>query len=160
MSLDEMLKGESKNIGYKSGLPKKSERYMKSIIAFANTSGGKLIIGIDDGSRKVVGVPKDSVFQIMDGFANAISDCCEPQIIPNITFQTVDGKCIVIVEIYPGSNRPYFLKNTGKENGTYVRIGGTSRVADCIKIRELGIEGAGIFGNRRYVPGKSLQGQR
>ena len=66
MDLHEMLKGESKNIEYKSELPKKSERYMKSIIAFANTSGGKLIIGIDDDSRMAVGVPKDSVFQVMD----------------------------------------------------------------------------------------------
>lgn len=51
MDVGELLKGESKNIEYKSELPKKSEKYMKSVIAFANTSGGKLIIGIDDGSN-------------------------------------------------------------------------------------------------------------
>ena len=86
MILEGVLKGESKNIEYKSELPRKSERYMKSIIAFANTSGGRLIIGIDDNTREVVGVHKDSVFQIMDGIANAVSDSCEPQIIPDITF--------------------------------------------------------------------------
>ena len=35
MTLDEILKGESKNIEFKSELPKKSERYIKSIIAFS-----------------------------------------------------------------------------------------------------------------------------
>ena len=65
MTLDEILKGESKNIEFKSELPKKSERYIKSIIAFANTSGGKLIIGIDDTTREIIGVNKEAVFQIM-----------------------------------------------------------------------------------------------
>lgn len=86
MTSDEILKGESKTVEFKSELPKKSEKYMKSIIAFANTSGGRLIIGVDDETRAVVGVNKESVFQIMDGIANAIYDCCEPQIIPDITF--------------------------------------------------------------------------
>ena len=99
MIFEELLKGESKNLEYKSELPVKSEKYMKSVVAFANTSGGKLIIGIDDETRKVVGVDKDSVFQNMDRIANAISDSCEPQIIPDITFQNIDGKCVVIVEI-------------------------------------------------------------
>ena len=120
MIFEELLKGESKNLEYKSELPVKSEKYMKSVVAFANTSGGKLIIGIDDETRKVVGVDKDSVFQNMDRIANAISDSCEPQIIPDITFQNIDGKCVVIVEIYPGRNRPYYLKNAGKNRGVYV----------------------------------------
>ncbi len=144
MTSDEILKGESKTVEFKSELPKKSEKYMKSIIAFANTSGGRLIIGVDDETRAVVGVNKESVFQIMDGIANAIYDCCEPQIIPDITFQTVDGKCIVIIEIYPGGNRPYYLKSIGKEQRTYIRIAGTSRQADSIKIKELEMEGSNL----------------
>ena len=142
MIFEELLKGESKNLEYKSELPVKSEKYMKSVVAFANTSGGKLIIGIDDETRKVVGVDKDSVFQNMDRIANAISDSCEPQIIPDITFQNIDGKCVVIVEIYPGRNRPYYLKNAGKNRGVYVRVAGTSRLADETKIRELELEGS------------------
>ncbi len=145
MTLDEILKGESKNIEFKSELPKKSERYIKSIIAFANTSGGKLIIGIDDTTREIIGVDKEAVFQIMDSIANAISDCCEPQIVPDITFQTLDGKCIVIVEIYPGANRPYYLKQVGRETGTYIRVAGTSRPADMTKVKELEIEGRNLF---------------
>lgn len=141
MFFEEISKGESKNIEFKSELPRKSERYMKTIIAFANTSGGKLIVGIDDITRQVVGVEKEKVFQIMDNIANAIADSCEPQIVPDITFQTIEGKSIVVVEIYPGANRPYYLKQIGKEHGTYIRIGGTSRPADFMKIKELELEG-------------------
>lgn len=76
--IEDILKGESKNIEYKIALPEKSDKYLKSVVAFANTSGGKIIIGIDDKEKKIVGVDEKSVFQIMDKIANAISDSCEP----------------------------------------------------------------------------------
>ncbi|MDO5432953.1 MAG: ATP-binding protein [Eubacterium sp.] len=91
-----------------------------------------------------MGVDKESVFQIMDGIANTISDCCEPQIIPDITFQTIEGKCIVMIEIYPGANRPYYIKSRGKDHGTYIRVGGTSRQADHVKVKELEMEGRNL----------------
>ena len=75
--IEDILKGESKNIEYKIALPEKSDKYLKSVVAFANTSGGKIIIGIDDKEKKIVGVDEKSVFQIMDKIANAISDSCE-----------------------------------------------------------------------------------
>ena len=141
MTIEEIMQGESKHMEYKAALPKRSETYIKTMIAFTNTSGGTLIIRIDDSSRSEIGVDKDSVFQIMDSIANAVSDSCEPQIVPDISFQTIEGKCIVIVEIYAGTNRPYYLKHTGKENGTYIRVAGTSRQADAVKLKELELEG-------------------
>lgn len=144
MTFEDIIKGESKNVEFKSELPRKSDKYMKSIIAFANTSGGVLVIGIDDETKAIIGVDKESVFQIMDGIANTISDCCEPQIIPDITFQTIEGKCIVMIEIYPGANRPYYIKSRGKDHGTYIRVGGTSRQADHVKVKELEMEGRNL----------------
>ena len=45
---DTLFSGESKNIEYKVTLPDKSEKYMKTIVAFANTQGGKLIVGVEN----------------------------------------------------------------------------------------------------------------
>ena len=86
--------GESKNIEYKVTIPKQSERYVKTIIAFANTQGGRLIIGIDDQTHEVVGVDQDTLFRDMDRIANAVSDMCEPQIVPDIEPKTIDGICV------------------------------------------------------------------
>ena len=144
MIIEDILRGESKNIEYKVVLPEKSDIYLKSVVAFANTSGGEIIIGIDDKEKQIVGVDEKAVFEIMDQIANAVSDGCEPQIIPDITFQTISGKCVVIVEIYPGANRPYYIKSAGKTHGTYVRVAGTSRPADAVKIRELEMEGTNV----------------
>ena len=139
-----MLSGESKNIEYKVTLPDKSEKYMKTIVAFANTQGGKLIVGVDDNSHQVIGVDNDILFELMDSIANAVSDSCMPQIIPDIEPQTMEGKTVIVVSVEAGKNRPYYLKSKGKENGTYIRVAGTSRQAFPEKIRELEMEGARI----------------
>ena len=70
---DTMFSGESKNIEYKVSLPDKSEKYMKTIVAFANTQGGKLIVGVDDKTHQIVGVENEVLFQLMDGIANIFS---------------------------------------------------------------------------------------
>ncbi len=143
MTLEEIKHGESKNMEFKIQLPDDSRRYMKTVVAFANTSGGKIILGVDDVTKDIVGVDRNSVFQIMDQIANAVSDMCVPQIVPDITFQTIEGKCIVQIEIYPGQNRPYYLRSQGKENGTYIRVAGTSRPADEAVLKDLEYQGAG-----------------
>jgi ATP-dependent DNA helicase RecG len=52
--LDQIQLGESKTLEFKSVLPQ-HDQIAKTIVAFANTSGGKLLIGVND-ARKVVGV--------------------------------------------------------------------------------------------------------
>ena len=94
--MDTMFSGESKSIEYKVTLPDKSEKYMKTIVAFANTQGGKLVVGVDDKTHEIVGVENEILFQLMDGIANAVSDSCMPQIIPDIEPQTIDGKTVML----------------------------------------------------------------
>lgn len=144
MMIDEIIRGESRNVEFKVKLPDISEKYTKTIVAFANTQGGQLIVGVDDVSRKVVGVDNDEAFKIMDSIANAVSDSCMPQIVPNIELQTVDNKTVIVVTVTPGPNRPYYLKSKGKENGTFIRVAGTTRPAHPEKIKELEMEGAHI----------------
>ena len=102
MSIEEILAGESKNVEFKENLPEKSIKYMKSVVAFANGIGGKIIFGIADKTREVVGFDKEDVFKKMDAIANAVSDSCEPAIIPDITLQTIEGKTVIVVEVSKG----------------------------------------------------------
>lgn len=102
MLTDEIKAGESAYIEFKREVPQKSEKYIKSVIAFANTAGGKIVIGIDDETHEIVGVDKDGVFKIIDNITNTISDMCRPQIFPNIGVNTIDGKSVIVINIYPG----------------------------------------------------------
>ena len=144
MTINEIIKGESKNREFKGELPNKSEKYTKTVVAYANTQGGKIIFGIDDKTHEIIGIDDNDLFATMDSIANAISDSCEPQIIPDIEPNTIDGKNIIIVSVESEHHRPYYLKSKGKNKGTYVRVGGTTRPASLDKIKELEMEGEKI----------------
>lgn len=142
MLLEEIKNGENKEIEYKRELPKHSDKYMKSVIAFANSYGGKIIFGVEDKTREIVGVDEEKAFEMMDSIANAISDSCEPAIIPDITLQIVDNKKLIVVEVAASTQRPYYIKSLGREDGVYVRVAGTTRHADETRLKELMFEGA------------------
>lgn len=142
MLLEEIKNGENKEMEFKRELPEKSERYIKSVVAFANSYGGKIIFGVEDKTREIVGVDDAKAFQMMDAITNAISDSCEPAIIPDISLQTVEGKKLIVVEISAAPQRPYYVKSLGKEKGVYIRVSGTTRHADELRIKELMFEGS------------------
>lgn len=100
------------------------------------------MFGIEDQTLRVVGVSDDQVFTIMDAISNAIADSCEPLIIPDISMRDIDGKTVIVAEILPGAQRPYFIKSMGREQGTFVRVAGTTRQADAATIKELLFEGS------------------
>ena len=130
---------------------------MKSVAAFANGTGGKIIFGIADKTREVIGFDKEDGFKKMDAIANAVSDSCEPAIIPDITLQTIDGKTVIVVEISEGRQRPYYIKALGKEGGVYVRVAGTTRLADEHMIKELMFEGSNRYFDQALCTGLTIK---
>ena len=91
MTAEEIIRGESLNVVFMKSLPDKNEKILKTIVAFANSSGGKLIIGVEDDTEKIVGVDTDEFFSLMHRITSAVSDSIEPQIAPHISFSTVEG---------------------------------------------------------------------
>lgn len=127
MTIEEIMKGERENIEYKIDIPTKSENYMRTVVAYANANGGRLVFGVENNSWKVVGFDKEEVFQKMDAITNAIYDSCEPKIAPNVEIQEFDGKYIIVVDIPAGMQRPYCIKSQGVIDGVYIRVSGTTR---------------------------------
>ena len=156
MTIEAILAGESKNVEFKENLPEKSIKYMKSVVAFANGTGGKIIFGIADKTREVVGFAREDVFEKMDAIANAVSDSCEPAIIPDISLQTIDGKTVIVVEVSEGRQRPYYIKALGRDGGVYVRVAGTTRLADEYMIKELLFEGSNRYYDQALCTGLNI----
>lgn len=106
----------------------------KEIVAFANTEGGKLYLGIaDDGS--VIGI--DNVESVMNRLTNLVHDTILPDLMPFIQVRPVnmDGKDVVVVDVSVGTERPYYLKKEGlRPSGVYVRRGSA-----CFPLNEAGI---------------------
>lgn len=153
--IERITQGESKVLEFKETLPE-SKKYIKTILAFANTSGGQLLIGVRD-DKTIIGVEPDEAIRMMDRISNAISDLCEPMIMPNIYLTSLEGKTIIVVEVYPSKNTPHFIKGEGMENGTYIRVGATTRVADSTKLQELQMQGKHVSYDKVIYRGEAVQ---
>lgn len=156
MAEDTLFSGESKNVEYKVTVPDKSEKYMKTVVAFANGRGGRIVFGIDDKTLEIVGMDADHVFKTMDAITNAISDSCEPSIRPEVSLQTISDKTVIIVEIFPGAQRPYYIKSQGMIDGTYVRVSGTTRHVEGYMLKELILEGQNRYFDCEICPNMTV----
>jgi len=141
---DIIKKYEVDRVEFKRELPDQHNKWLKTVVAFANTSGGTIVIGIEDKTNRVVGVEKSEVPAACDIIADAISDAITPQIMPDIFVEGIDGKSVIFVEVFPSPYRPYYIASLGKEKGTFVRVGGTTRLADAAILKELELEGANM----------------
>lgn len=135
MNIIEILKSpEGKSLEFKREFPS-SVSLAKTAIAFANTSGGKIMVGIEDGTRRIVGV--DNPLEIEEKLCSIITDLVTPQILPEIEILSYKNMQVVAIQIYPSPLKPHYLKAKGPSNGAYVRIGSTNRVADDRFIAEI-----------------------
>ncbi|ADR18489.1 RNA-binding domain-containing protein [Calditerrivibrio nitroreducens] len=156
MRLDEIIKQpENRKLEFKESLPNKID-LCKTIVSFANDAGGEIYIGVKNNPREIIGVPEEELLEIEETITNIISDNCYPIILPEISFINHDGKYVVVVKIYKGNNPPYYLKSKGKENGTYIRVGSSNRLANKDIIDELERQKQGISFDSLPVYSKSI----
>ncbi len=106
----------------------------KEIVAFANTEGGDLYIGIrDDGT--IIGI--DDADDVMTRISNVAHDSILPNILPFIQIQPIEieGKQVIKASVSVGTERPYYLSKEGlTPRGVYVRVG-----TACMPLSENGI---------------------
>jgi ATP-dependent DNA helicase RecG len=136
MKISEILKlPEDKSLEFKREIPKNRQNLLKTVVAFANGTGGRICVGVND-DRSVTGI-KEEPFDLEEKLSNVIFDSISP--IPNVFFQTaaIDDKVIFIIRVLAGANKPYYLKKPGPEDGIFVRVGSTNRKADAQIVAEL-----------------------
>ncbi|MGE0079592.1 MAG: RNA-binding domain-containing protein [Bacteroidales bacterium] len=119
---------EGRRLEFKETLPTNAD-LAKTIIAFANDAGGDLYIGVKNNPREIVGINESDRVDLEEKVSNIIHDSCEPVILPEITFISLEDKHLIKVHIYKGSNPPYHIKNRAIAENTYIRVGSTNRQA-------------------------------
>ena len=127
--------GASKTMEFKVELPQ-GNQLAQTICAFANRAGGYLLIGVAD-SGEVIGLSSEAINEYLEKIPNLIHDTIFPMLIPEIYSVTISNKAVLVIQVYPGSNLPYYLKSKGKMEGTYVRVGRTNKRADIEMIKDL-----------------------
>ncbi|WP_245535497.1 RNA-binding domain-containing protein [Sphaerochaeta pleomorpha] len=111
-----------------------SEAFCKEVIAFANSDGGYLYIGVDDTGTQVGVADVDETYNLI---TNVIRDSILPDITMFIKY-TLQENHVICLEISEGANKPYYLHRKGlKPSGVYVRQGSSSVPASPEQIRQM-----------------------
>ena len=122
---------ESEKVEFKSRV---TEDIYKEIIAFANTDGGIVYVGVDNNGN-AVGLT--DVDQEYTRITNGIRDAIMPDVTMFVRFTIQENK-VVRITVNEGSNKPYYLKGKGlKPSGVYVRQGASSVPASAEQIRRM-----------------------
>lgn len=133
---------ESSTLEFKVDIPK-NDQISKTVIAFANGLGGRIIIGIDDQGT-IVGIDEERAESLLENLDKMIFESCSPKIIPHIYLQRLGNLLTLIVEVSTGMSRPYYLKSLGPQEGVFVRVGRSTVRADYETIQELQWKSRGI----------------
>ena len=134
---------ESKSLEFKAKLPK-FQSLIKTCIAFANGSGGSIMIGVEDNTRRIIGITEEDRDKIYDGFLNSLYDSTSPNIFAQIYENNFNGILILTIKIPTSPKKPYFLKNVGIPKGVYLRVGSSTRSATNEYVEDLIREGQRI----------------
>ncbi len=130
MSLFQLInKGEHQQQDFKYCI-NDSKKIAKSLVAFANTNGGRLLIGVKDNG-KVVGIKSDEEFYMVEAAAKIYSK-------PTISFLTkqwhINGKTVLDIWIDPSNEKPHFAKDENGKWLAYIRKDDENLLAHKIQI--------------------------
>jgi len=107
MSIAALLdKQEGKTLEFKRDLSS-TENILKTLIAFANTAGGVVLIGVDDKTHKPLEI--SDPLEAEERLSNLIADSIAPRLVPNVEMTTIEGKTLLLVEVFLSSSRPHWL---------------------------------------------------
>lgn len=106
----------------------------KTIIAFANTDGGVILLGINKSGDLT---PLEDIDGTYTRVSNGIRDAIAPDVTIFIKYTLEENK-IIRIEVGEGSFKPYYLKSKGlKPSGVYIRQGASSVPASPEQIRQM-----------------------
>lgn len=110
-----------------------TDNILKTVTAFANTVGGKILIGVDD-SGKSVGI--DNIDDCYTRITNSVRDNISPDVTMFIKYEVNENDRIIEIIVSEGTNKPYFLKSKGmRPEGVFIRQVASSAPASFDKIR-------------------------
>jgi hypothetical protein len=124
-----IMLGEGSEVEFKQEFPTNWDEFGETIVAFSNTRGGTIFVGVDDHGS-ITGI-KNSKTE--DAIQDSVRSHVEPPVEIRMTKHEVSGQSILAVQVKEGENKPYMLRN----KGAFVRAGKTDRIATRIELDEM-----------------------
>ena len=125
-----ILEGENVSLDFKKTISK-AEKIAKTLVAFANNQGGRLLIGVaDDGSIKGVKSEEEEKYMI----TKAAHQFCKPAIEPRFEEYLVDDKLVLVAEIPKSDLKPHYALDEQGKWWVYFRVQDKTVLASKILI--------------------------
>lgn len=153
---EEIANGETATLEFKEARPKDSIKFTKTVVAFANGRGGRILFGVENGTGAIKGVDNAIVQREMDAIADTIANCCTPSVSPEITLANVDGKSVIVVNVRGGLKTPYYVRKLGIRKGTFQRVGATTREVEEYTLKSLILDGENQSFDRQVARGVKM----
>lgn len=125
-----ILKGEHQQLDFKFEISD-SRKIARTLVAFSNTDGGTLLIGVKDNG-KIAGVRSEEEFYMVQAAANIYS---KPEIIFESKRWVVSGKNILEIIVPKGDKGPYFVQSEPNKWLAYVRVKDENILASHVHLK-------------------------
>ncbi|MBU4284454.1 MAG: putative DNA binding domain-containing protein, partial [Nanoarchaeota archaeon] len=137
MNVEKFVKEkENKDLDFKLELPE-SKKVAQLVTAFYNSRGGKIILGVEDKGRKLLGIKEPQKAE--HRFTQIIRHWCRLDEEPKIEFIKYENRDFIVVHCPKGKDTPYFVRGESKPR---VRIGSSNVIANKEEIARLYREGS------------------
>jgi len=108
-----------------------ARKIAKTLVAFANTNGGRLLIGVKDNGI-IKGVKSEEEYYMLETSSLLY---CKPKIDIGIEKEWVDGKSVLVAIIKEGNNKPYYALNEDERWLAYIRVEDENFLADIVQLQ-------------------------
>lgn len=108
-----------------------ARKIAKTLSAFANTDGGRLLIGVKDNG-KIAGVACEEEQYMIQA---AAEQYCKPEVNYSMQTYNVNGKNILLVEIAPNKKKPVYAQDDDGKLWAYVRVADENILASPVHLQ-------------------------
>ncbi len=127
---DLIAQGEHQQLDFKFEISD-TRKIARTLVAFANTDGGRLLIGVKDNG-KIAGIRSEEEYYMID---TASTLFCRPEVEFDTTRWKVNGKMVLEVRVHPSDKKPHLAKNEHDRWLAYVRVDDQNLVADPVLLQ-------------------------
>ena len=139
-----IAQGENQKLDFKFAVTD-ARKIARSLAAFANTDGGRLLVGVKDNG-KIAGVRSEEEFYMLEAAANMY---CNPPIHFETIEWNIEGKRVLEVIIPKSDKRPHYAPQTPDKSMIYVRKDDQNLLANSVLLK--------VWNRKKSLGGTRLQ---
>ena len=122
--------GEHQQLDFKYEISD-ARKIARTLVAFSNTDGGKLLIGVKDNGN-ITGIHSDEEYYMIEAAAQMY---CRPEVKFTVIKWDLSGKSILEIDIPKASKRPFFALNEEEKWIAYIRRNDQNLLANKILLK-------------------------